>query len=60
MSIFFGTFGLYNEAELRDPPTEDPNLELNGWDDLTDEEKQEIIDQQDEIALDDYYSYLDD
>jgi hypothetical protein len=59
MSLF-GTFGLYYEAELRDPPTEDPRLEDDDWDDLTDEEKQEIIDREDDIPLDVFYSYLDD
>jgi hypothetical protein len=60
MAIFFGTFGLYSEAELRDPPTEDPNLEDDGWDELTDDEKQAFLCHQDDIPLDVYYSYLDD
>jgi len=60
MALFFGTFGLYNEAELRDPPTEDPNLEDDGWDDLSGDEKQAFLCHQDDIPLDRFYSYLDD
>lgn len=51
MSLF-GTFGLYYEAELRDPPTEDPRLEDDGYDGPPIDE--------DDIPLDVYYSYLDD